>query len=125
LLGGLSAKAKNLMFIKSGDSIDKACVGYLFGLQAQLVHFIRAKTNFTTDLLASLLLAFPKALPGKVDATFSQCSQSTLRYAFDFKRDDGVLSESEHDDWMSRITSVTRDLSVNLVVQKNTMSKLR
>jgi hypothetical protein len=103
--------------IGSDALIDKDKVGYLFGLQSQIAHFIRVKSNFISDLLASLILKFPVSMPDKVVARFSQISPSTLSYKFSFDRCDGKESDStETDDWMNRIVSVTQDLCVDLIL---------
>lgn len=101
---------------EDNTAINKESMGYLFGLQGQVVNFVRVKMNFITDLLASLLLKFPKNLPDKVSVNFTQNCASTLSYTYSFERKDGkAIDSSQSEDWMKMVMSATDDLCLDTV----------
>jgi hypothetical protein len=96
--------------ISDGSAVDHDRVGYLFGLLAQSVHYIRLKSNFITDLAARYLLKYPDEMPKKDVCGFEDSGPASLASRFTFSAP-GVSVEGEEVDLFREIVDASQALA--------------
>ena len=103
--------------ILDGSAVDHDRVGYLFGLLAQCVHFIRLKSNFITDLAARFILKYPAEMPKTVVCGFEDSGQLSLGSIFTFSAPE--IEVGEDVDLFREIVDVSQALAAASIITED------